>query len=83
MKFLVDKHTLGRLIILCVVLFALAALSTARTPTTTSVNIVNNSSRTVLNIYLSHVNVDDWGDNQLGSAAIAPGGDECNPTDNH
>ena len=73
MKFLVDKRNLGRLIILCVVLFAFAALSTARTPTT-SVDIVNNSSRAIVNVYLSHVNADDWGDNQLGGATIAPGG---------
>ena len=72
MKYLVDKHTVVRLIILSVVLFAFAALSTARTPAT-SVNIVNNSSRTIVNVYLSHVNVDDWGNNQLGNATIAPG----------
>src|SRR6266849_4581034 len=33
MKYLIDKKTWIRLIILCVVLFALAALSIARTPT--------------------------------------------------
>jgi hypothetical protein len=72
MKFLVDKRNLGRLIILCVVLFAFTALSTARTPTT-SVSIENNSSRAIVNVYLSHVNADDWSDNQLGTATIAPG----------
>lgn len=72
MKYLVDRYTLGRLIILCVVLFAFAALSTART-TTTSINIVNNSSRTIVNVYLSHANADDWSGNQLGGATIAPG----------
>jgi len=72
MKYLIDKKTWIRLIILCVVLFALAALSIARTPTT-SVNIVNNSSRTIVNVYLSHVNADDWSGNQLGGATIASG----------
>ena len=63
------------LIIICVALFALAALpllSSART-TTTSVNIVNLSSKEIRNVYLSHVNVDDWGTNQLGNTTILPG----------
>ena len=67
------KRNLCRLGVLCVALFTLAALSTARMPTT-SVNIVNNSSKEIRNVYLSHVNVDDWGGNQLGEGAtIAPG----------
>jgi hypothetical protein len=56
-------------------LFAMAALpllSRART-TTTSVNIVNNSNKEIRNVYLSHVNVDDWGVNQLGDTTIPPG----------
>lgn len=41
---------------------------------TTSVNIVNNSNREVRNVYLSHVNADDWGGNQLSNGqVIAPG----------
>jgi hypothetical protein len=55
------------LIIICVALFALAALpllSSARTATT-SVNIVNNSSKAIRNVYLSHVDVDDWSGDQL------------------
>jgi hypothetical protein len=40
---------------------------------TSSINVVNNSSRTIRNVYLSHVNADDWGGNQLGEAQIAPG----------
>ena len=57
-----------------IALLALAALVSARTPTTTAVNIVNNSSREIRNVYLSHVNADDWSGNQLGNGAtIAPG----------
>src|SRR5438445_12549172 len=67
------NSNLRRLIILCVALFALTALSNARTTTTTSVNIVNNSNKEIRNVYLSHVNIDDWGDNQLGDATISPG----------
>ena len=75
MKNSVYKRNLFRLAVLSLSLFALAALSSARnTGTLTSVNIVNNSSREVRNVYLSHVDVDDWGPNQLGDGAtIAPG----------
>lgn len=63
---------------LCLALFATMGISTASTAApsvnaATSVNIVNNSSREIRNVYLSHVNVDDWGANQLGNATIAPG----------
>ena len=75
MKNSVYKRNLFRLAVLSLSLFALAALSSARnTGTLTSVNIVNNSSREVRNVYLSHVDVDDWGANQLSNGAtIAPG----------
>ena|SRR5438093_769578 len=72
MKDLRAKRNLCRLMILCVALFTLAALTSARTPST-SVNIVNNSNKEVRNVYLSHVNLDDWGGNQLGDATILPG----------
>ncbi|MDX6403373.1 MAG: hypothetical protein QOH41_515 [Blastocatellia bacterium] len=69
-----SKRSLYRLAILSLSLFALAVLSSARTPTTTSANIVNNSNREIRNVYLSHVNADDWTGNQLSNgAAIAPG----------
>ena len=63
------------LIIICVALLAIASaplLSSARTPAT-SVNIVNNSNKEIRNVYLSHVNSEDWSDNQLGGATISPG----------
>jgi hypothetical protein len=66
------KRNLGRLVILSMTLFALAMLSSARTMTT-SVSIVNNSNKAVVNVYLSHVNSDDWGVNQLGDTTISPG----------
>jgi len=65
------KRNFCRLVILCVALYALAAFSSARTATT-SVNIVNNSNKEIRNVYLSHVNVDDWGTNQLGDTTILP-----------
>ena len=39
----------------------------------TSVNIVNNSSGQILHVYLSHVNADDWGTDQLNNATIQSG----------
>jgi hypothetical protein len=63
------------IIIICVTLFAIAALplvSGARS-WSTSVTIVNNSSREVRNVYLSHVDSDDWSGNQLSEGtSIAP-----------
>jgi len=63
-----------RLAFLVVALCALAVLSSARTAATaTSVNIVNNSNREIRNVYISHVNADDWSGNQLSNGAtIAP-----------
>ena len=62
------------LIIICVALLACAAvpLSSARSPST-AVTIVNNSSRAIRSVYISHVDRDDWSSNQLGDATIAPG----------
>jgi hypothetical protein len=69
-----SKRSLYRLAILSISLFALAVLSSARTPTTTSVNIVNNSNREVRNVYLSHVNADDWSGNQLSNGQVIASG---------
>ena len=64
------------LIIICVALFAIASVplvSGARSAST-SVTIVNNSSREIRNVYLSHVDTDDWSGNQLSEGAtIATG----------
>jgi hypothetical protein len=76
-----SKRSSYRLAIFPIFLFALAALSSARAPVTTSVNpvttsvnIVNNSSREIRSVYLSHVNADDWSDNQLGNGAVIAAG---------
>lgn len=68
-------HNHRGLIVIFVALFAFAMLpllTTARSLTGT-INIVNNSSREIRHVYLSHVNSDDWGDNQLGETTIAAG----------
>jgi hypothetical protein len=59
-------------VVLCIALYAMGAISSART-VATSVNIVNNSSRVIHNVYLSDVNVDNWGANHLGNSTIGPG----------
>jgi FlaG/FlaF family flagellin (archaellin) len=67
------------LIIAGVAVFVLAFASlplrsSARVPAT-SVNIVNNSGRGIIHVYLSHVGSDDWSGNQLpDSTTIASGG---------
>jgi hypothetical protein len=78
MQYSISSRTLARFTVLGVALFALAALSAARVPpalavptTSTSVNIVNNSSRDIRNVYLSHVNADDWGADQLTTPITA------------
>jgi hypothetical protein len=63
-----------RLIIFCVGLCALMALPfLSKAQPSTSVNIVNNSSRMIRNVYLSHVDADDWTANQLGDSTISAG----------
>jgi hypothetical protein len=54
----------------CCALF-IPLLSKAHTQTAT-INIVNNSSREIRHVYLSHVNADDWSADQI-SSAIQPG----------
>ena len=70
------------LIIICVALLAVGSVtlrSSARTPatslrSTTSVNIVNSSNKEIRNVYLSHVNSDDWSGDQLSNGATIGAG---------
>lgn len=64
-----------RIFALCAALCVLAAapiLSSARVRSA-SITIANNSGRSIINVYLSHTNADDWGSNQLGNSVIASG----------
>ena len=79
MKNSATRRNLFRLAGLSLSLFALAALSSASTTgTSTSVNIVNDSTREIRNVYLSHVNSDDWSDNQLSNGATIAAGQSYN-----
>jgi hypothetical protein len=76
MKTVGNKRKFFSMAVVGISLCALAAFSRASTASTTStsVNIVNNSNSEIRNVYLSHVDVDDWGANQLAEGAtIAPG----------
>lgn len=65
-----------RLIITCVVILVVVSmpmLSRART-NTASIRVVNNSNRVIRNLYLSHVDLDDWGADQLADDASISSG---------
>jgi hypothetical protein len=63
-----------RIFIFCAILSVLVALpSLTGAQSSTSVSIVNNSDRQIRHVYLSHVNSDDWGADQLNNSTIAPG----------
>ena len=53
-------------------LAALPLLSSARARTN-SINVVNNSNRQIIHIYLSPPDSDSWGPEQLHGSVIAPG----------
>jgi hypothetical protein len=77
------RRNLYRVAILCISLCALAAISSAGTAMTaaTSVSIVNNSSKEIRNVYLSHVNLDDWSGDQLSNGATIGAGQSYNLSD--
>ncbi len=55
-----------------IIALAILPLRSMGRATSTSVNIVNNSSREVRHAYLSHVGADDWTGDQL-NGSIGPG----------
>jgi hypothetical protein len=56
------------------ILATVPLLSGAHTPTTTSITVVNNSSREIRHLYLSPSNQDNWGPDQLSGSMIGSGG---------
>jgi hypothetical protein len=63
----------GSLILSAVLVTAAALPLLSSAHSSNSVNIVNNSSRNIRYVYLSHVNADDWTPNQLSGNGISPG----------
>ena len=56
------------------ILATLPLLSGAHMATTTSIMVVNNSSREIRHLYLSPSNQDNWGPDQLNGSMIGSGG---------
>ena len=75
MKDLNDLRNSRSLIITCVALIAFVSLPFLAFANTasTSVRLVNNSTRDIRNVYTSHVDSDDWSGDLLGNASIAAG----------
>ena len=71
-----NRRKFFRMTVVGISLCALAAFSSASTASTTStsVNIVNNSGTAIRNVYLSHVDTDDWSANQLAEGATIAAG---------
>ena len=70
-----SKTILSLVVALLIVGAVIAApLLTSEASSSTSINIVNNSGRSVVHVYLAPAGQDDWGPDQLGSSAIASGG---------
>jgi len=69
-----NSHIKRNLLLLIILGAAIAALPRlSRAQQSTSVNIVNASTREIRHVYLSHVGADDWSGNQLGDSVISPG----------
>ena len=67
-------HTLRRLAIFMTIFGVVGILPLlSKAQPSTSVNIVNNSNRSIRYVYLSHVNADDWSADQLHGNTIGPG----------
>jgi hypothetical protein len=64
-------HFLMFIAVLCT-LAALTPLSATSAPSLT-ITVVNNSSREIRHLYLSPVDKDNWGPDQLNESSISPG----------
>jgi hypothetical protein len=72
----ITKHKSRSLITIGIALFALAVLpllSSARTPTSTSITIVNNSNWQIRHLYLAPADSATWGPDQLTDVTIVAG----------
>jgi hypothetical protein len=64
-----------RIFALCAALcvFAAAPLLSSARVRSASITVANNSGRSIIHVYLSHTDADDWGANQLGDSPVASG----------
>ena len=65
-------RNLQRAVAICVALLAIAGLSAARS-LSGSITVTNQSSRTIVHLYVAHANAEDWSDDRLGGNSIANG----------
>lgn len=72
---LLNSRIYFRLLMLVAVVSTLAALTPLATATAPplTISVVNNSGREIRHLYLSPVNSDDWGPDQLNNSSISPG----------
>jgi hypothetical protein len=65
-------RNLQRAVATCVALLAIAGLSAARS-LSGSITVTNQSSRTIVHLYVAHANAEDWSDDRLSGSSIANG----------
>ena len=72
-----SKHTIARLSFLGAVLgivFSVTPNWSSARSTSTAITITNNTGLTIRHVYLSPVNQNAWGPDQLNNSVIGPGG---------
>jgi hypothetical protein len=67
------RGAVGALLVLAV-LAGITSLAGARTRSTISITITNNSQREIRHLYLAQGDPNNWGPDQLGESGIPPGG---------
>lgn len=72
MKKTLKVRNLYRALLICAALIAVAGLSVARSASG-SVTVANQSSRTIVHLYVAHANAEDWSEDRLNGNAIGNG----------
>ena len=75
MRYIHSRLYFRRISVLCVAVLMMGTVPmiSRAVATAASLRIVNNSNRTIRNVYLAHADADDWGGDQLGEASIGAG----------
>jgi hypothetical protein len=66
------RRNIIRLVLTCAALLVIAGLATARS-LSGSITVTNNSSRTIVHLYVSHANADDWSNDHLNGNSLTNG----------
>lgn len=70
---MVIQKNISRLLLFCGIICAAVAWPLLSRAQSSTITIVNNSQQSIRHLYLSPVERDDWGPDQLGGAAINSG----------